>query len=56
MNLSGRVSKLEGVRRYASIGEVLDLLDWADSDWPVGLEPHPDLITELDRMAQDDIN
>jgi hypothetical protein len=53
MSLRQRVVRLEGVRRYANIGEVLDFVDWQDGDSPDGLEPHPDLIALLEGMDND---
>lgn len=50
MSLKQRVDRLEGVRHYANIGEVLDYVDWPDDEWSDGLEPHPDLIALLDGM------
>jgi hypothetical protein len=53
MSLRHRVDRLEGVRLYANIGEVLDLTDWQDSDWRDGLDLHPDLIALLEGMDDD---
>ncbi|MEH6715967.1 hypothetical protein [Parasphingorhabdus flavimaris] len=47
------MDRLEGVRLYANIGEVLDFTDWQDSDWQGGLDLHPDLIALLEGMEDD---